>query len=174
MARSGALEGRCVSRGFLGKFGESVEPSGIRRTREIFEVDKEDRDRPERISAFVGSHREGRITSGLVCSRAAFGLLEETKAADFQAVPGLPTRTVLQRDRNCPKWDRYVSGLSPHEHLMEFKFRELERVKRRDRRISIAVGAVAVLVSAVISSSKGSLTYNFVRPILRWLGAESP
>lgn len=167
-----ADDGRCISCRFLAKFAIAPDPSGGKQPVEHFEVDREDRAHPDRISAFVTPGLTGRITEGIACHRGAADLAAEVKEVDaFPSVIGSAFRRVLNRDRNCPQWARYIPGFSPHEHLMELERRDLEQLMRRNDRRVILVSAVIGAIAVLISAAPGSLAYKVFQAILRSLGA---
>ncbi len=123
--------GRCADCGFLGFQwkGKGKDP----RHYEIFEVPHDLRSLPPDeldpvcVRGLARLTLEGTVYSGDTDDpdNAVFAyderMLEEGREFKYSGFDGAVTRAILRFQRQCPGWMRYQPGLSPAQHVTEFR-----------------------------------------------------
>jgi hypothetical protein len=166
-----ALDGRCISCGFLAKRPRRG-PGG--RYPGVFELIEEERECPE--AAFSMVHPANvYVETDVVCFRRSADLPAEIRAA------GGPTneagRRVLGFDRRCTRWGSYTPGLDPRDHLMERRVRHLEQdrnafqraLNNAGRRLTIA--ALILAMAQAVTMTPDSVLYKVGIGFYQWVAA---
>ncbi len=122
----------------------------------------------------LNAHKQGR----LVCFRHAADLPQEAEEQGVKSgQPGTASWTeVLWKDRQCPLWSRYESGLAPREHLAEARAQKFESklssVATRLTWLAIGVTLVIGFVQLLVMTPD-AIGCQTVKNVLGWFGALS-
>jgi hypothetical protein len=122
-------KGCCGTCGYLAK-RVKVEIQGERSHSIFAEVEPPQRDQPQSDFTFVPGEANAWKPGEFGCYRHEVDLPREIR--DHSVInPNDATASVIWRDRHCPRWTRYEPGLSPRDHLLETRTRDLEDNRRR-------------------------------------------
>ena len=167
---------RCITCGFLAKRPGLID--GRYRTPGFFEVDAEDRTRPN-TSTFTTFDpiTTSTPTADIVCYRGAASLPDEVRALGSNLTREEAFTRVITTERTCERWFEHTPGFDPKEHLAELRLQqgELERValEQRVNRINIGL-AIAALALAAAQVLAAFLTMTPDSRAAKWIGPEPP
>jgi hypothetical protein len=179
-------KGCCGTCGYLSRRVKPEQPGGMRAHAIFAEVEPQQRDLLPSEFNFSPGEANAWKPGEYGCFRHEVDLPKEIREHSVLS-PNDATASVIWSDRHCPRWTQYEAGLSPRDHLLETRTRDLEdnrrafeqrmvdfetrqnkRERHADRRLTVTAITIATILG-LLTMTKDAVVYPWLHAAYGWL-----